>query len=76
MKPGKKFQIIILQGLKGRHPLAMGIAHGEIIIPLPRPEGLTSNSDGHTQCKEENSKKKLHLKLEIFKEYQAVGIAA
>ena len=57
MKPGKKSQIIILQGLKGRHLLAMGIAHGGIIIPLPRPEGLTSNNHSQASWKEEKTKK-------------------
>ena len=30
---GRKSQNTILQGLKGRHPSAMGIAHGIIIVP-------------------------------------------
>ena len=32
MKHGSKSQITIHQGLKGRYPTAMGIAHGKIII--------------------------------------------
>ena len=30
---GRKSQNTILQGLKGRYPSAMGIAHGRIIVP-------------------------------------------
>ena len=57
MKPGKKSQIIILQGLKGRHLLAMGIAHGGIVVPFKGLKGRHPIATGIPHVRKKTQKK-------------------
>ena len=54
---GRKSQNTILQGLKGRHPSTMGIAHGRIIVPSQGLKGRHTIAMGIVNGIEKSPKK-------------------